>query len=116
MPDIFKTLEQETMWYGQDGYPYRIEDMEQSHRINVVNFLRRRAVHMYERKLWREFRQMEGAPEDVFDQWMTQNERSLPQGPEDWLNSTPLIRALERAIKVYDSIEPDKEALEASRE
>jgi hypothetical protein len=104
------------MWYGQDGFPYKIKEMEQSHRINVVNFLRRRAVQLYDRKTWREFKAMERAPEDVFNQWMAEREWAISQSPEQWLNEQPLIKALERAIKMHDCIEPDKEALEARSE
>jgi hypothetical protein len=105
MHDIFETLQQTEMWYGQDDFPYRIDEMEQSHRYNVRNFLLRRAEHLYNRQVWREFRTMERAPEDVFDAWMAENEHSLPTSPALWLNNTPLMKALEQAIKNHGTID-----------
>lgn len=105
MHDIYETLQQTEMWYGQDDYPYRIDEMEQSHRYNVQNFLRRRAKHLYERSLWREFRSMQGAPEDVFDAWMSENERTLTDKPDQWLERTPFMQALDKAIRDHGTID-----------
>lgn len=105
MPDIIKTLGQTVWWYGQDGFPYRIDQMEQSHRINVVNFLRRRAANLYERYQWRVFRVMQNAPEEVFNEWMRECERTIASDPVEWLNSTPLMKALEKAICDHDTID-----------
>lgn len=105
MHDIFETLEQTEMWYGQDDYPYKLSEMEQSHRINVKNFLERRAQHLYGRGLWREFKMMERAPEDVFDAWMAENENALTGNPVDWLRNRPFMKALEQAIKNHNTID-----------
>lgn len=99
MHDIFETLEQTEMWYGQDDYPYKLDEMEQSHRYNVKNFLERRAEALHTRRLWREFKVMEGAPEDVFDAWMAENESKVMASPSAWLSNTPFMKALEQAIK-----------------
>lgn len=105
MHDIFETLEQTEMWYGQDDYPYKLSEMEQSHRINVKNFLERRAQQLHSRGLWREFKMMERAPEDVFDAWMAENANSITGDPVDWLHSKPFMKALEQAIKNHDTID-----------
>ena len=105
MHDIFETLEQTEMWYGQDDFPYKIAEMEQSHRINVKNFLERRAQQLHSRGLWREFKVMERAPEDVFDAWMAENENSITGDPVDWLHNKPFMKALEQAIKNHDTID-----------
>ncbi len=105
MHDIFETLEQKEMWYGQDDFPYRIDEMEQSHRINVQNFLRRRAAQLYRRRLWAEFKIMERAPEDVFDAWMAENEHSLESNPGEWLDNTPFMQALDKAIRDHGTID-----------
>lgn len=102
---LVEILEQEEMWYGQDGFPYRIEDMEQSHRINVVNFLKRRAQNIYLRHQWAEFMQMYHAPQDVFDSWMSANMYTINDDPEEWLMRRPLIQALQRAIAKHNTID-----------
>jgi hypothetical protein len=105
MPDLLKTLDQEEWWYGQDGYPYKIAGMEQSHRVNVQAFLRRRAKNIYDRHQRREFRIMESAPDDVFNEWMTETERGINSDPVEWLDNTPFMRALGKAIKNANTID-----------
>lgn len=105
MPILLETLEQEEMWYGEDGFPYRIEDMEQSHRINVVNFLRRRAENIYLRHQWVEARMMANAPDDVQDAYDAEMRRTLNDKPEEWLMRRPLIQALQRAIARHNTID-----------
>lgn len=105
MPSLLDTLDQEEWWYGQDGYPYRLAEMEQSHRINVQAFLRRRAKNIYDRHQWHEFRIMESAPDDVFAEWMHESERMVDSDPVEWLNSTPFMQALDRAIRDHDTVE-----------
>lgn len=107
MASVIGVLEQEEMWYGQDGYPYRLSEMEQSHRYNVLRFLRRRAEHLYDRKDWLEFKRMGNAPDDVFESFMRERERSIGCDPLEWLNSRPLVLALERHIRLHESINPD---------
>lgn len=105
MPSLHEVLDQEVMWYGQDGFPYKVAEMEQSHRINVQAFLRRRAKNIYLRHQWLEFHFMQDAPEDVFNAWMRENERTLNSDPEEWLNRTPFMQALERAIKNDNTVD-----------
>jgi hypothetical protein len=109
MPDIFSTLEQEEMWYGQDGYPYRIAEMETSHVYNVVNFLVRRAKALKERYEWRmaQFAATLGGEmaQDDADRAMR---RLIDQAAEDWLENMPLMERLRRELKLRDSITPDQ--------
>lgn len=98
MPSLLDDLEQTEFWYGQDRFPYRIESMEQSHRVNVLAFVRRRAEQIAVARLWREFVTMEGAPDEVLAEWSCQ----LEPDPLDWLNSRPLVRALEAAVAAYE--------------
>lgn len=105
MPNIHETLMQDEMWYGQDGLPYHIDQMEQSHRINVVNFLLRRAASLYKQHQWYEFNIMESAPEDVFNEWLRDTMNTLNDKPEEWLQRTPLMKALDKAIKAHDTID-----------
>lgn len=106
MHDIFETLQQTVMWYGQDDFPYRVDEMEQSHRYNVQNFLRRRAEHLRSRMLWRESRYMtEDTPPEVMAAWLRDNERMLMGSAEDWLNATPFMKALDKAIRDHGTID-----------
>lgn len=104
MPSIIDTLEQTEMWYGQDGLPYKLTEMEQSHRVNVVNFLRRRAGQLQYHSWRLELHYMRNAPDDVADAWG----RELPNSSEEWLENRPLMQELTRLIKLHDSIQPEQ--------
>jgi hypothetical protein len=102
---IIDVLEQDTRWLGQDGFPYLISEMEQSHRINVLRFLERRAEQLYRQKAWRDERILAGAPDEVWGEY--ERQRLLPQDPMRWLASTPCVRALMAAALKDGSIPPD---------
>jgi hypothetical protein len=102
---IIDVLEQDTRWLGQDGFPYLISEMEQSHRINVLRFLERRAEQLYRQKAWRDERILAGAPDEVWSEY--ERQRALPQDPMRWLASTPCVRALMAAALKDGSIPPD---------
>jgi hypothetical protein len=111
MPSILNTLEQEEMWYGQDGFPYRIDEMETSHIYNVLAFLRRRAKNLYDRHTWAEI-----MSDDFEDCPMSEIAvPQVPDKPEEWLERKPLIRKFERLLKLRDSIEPDTLSIEGQR-
>lgn len=99
---IIDVLEQDRRWLGQDGFPYLIEEMEQSHRINVLRFLERRAEQLYRQKAWRDAKEdaryLRDAPDEVWTAWENQQGRELPQDPMEWLKSTPCVRALVSAV------------------
>jgi hypothetical protein len=115
MPSLFDTLEQDEMWYGQDGYPYVVDEMETSHIRNLIGFLQRRADNIYKRHQWHEARLMESAPDDVFDGWMAEQRRAIPSDPLEWLNRRPLMQKLERVLRLRESIEPDSLHLEGAQ-
>lgn len=112
MPSLLETLQQDVMWYGQDGYPYRIDAMEQAHRVNVLAFLRRRATNLHTRWVWREERVMLDAPDQVFNAWYAERCRMIEDHSLEWLNRRPLVRALERAVRLHDSIDAEQLELE----
>lgn len=113
MPHIIDTLEQTEMWYGQDGRPYRVEDMEQSHRVNVLAFLERRARNLMEHARWREHQLiLRNAPDDVFDAYIDQSASSIEGNPEDWLNGKPFVQNLRAVIGRHGAIEPDSLQIE----
>ena len=131
MPSIVETLEQEVFWFGQDGRPYLIESadqsctceypyegapqaghhpncmlmtpvMEQSHRINVLHFLRRRAPQLQAHWVWF-FMKNAAVVSDAIQAQILDN-------PDQWLMRRPFMQALVRAILREGSI--DMELLE----
>jgi len=113
MPHIVDTLEQTKMWYGQDGRPYVVEDMEQSHRVNVLNFLERRARALMEHARWREQQLiLRNAPDDVFDAYIDQCASTIEGNPKDWLASKPFVINLKAVIGRHGAIEPDSLQIE----
>lgn len=110
---IIDTLEQTEWWFGEDGYPHRLTEMEQKHRINVIRMLWRRAAQLYERSIWREEQMLINAPDEVLHHYEAQRARELPASPEEWLRSRPLFQELQRLIRRYDAI--DAEVLELPR-
>lgn len=105
MAILLETLEQEEMWYGEDGFPYHIEDMEQSHRINVVNFLKRRAQNIYLRHQYAEMCMISRAPDDVQMAYEAKMRRLLDDDPVEWLMRRPLMQALQRAISRHNTVD-----------
>jgi hypothetical protein len=114
MPNMIETLEQEEIWYGQDGFPYRVDEMETSHIANVIGFLTRRAHNLYERRLWQERRLMENVPEEIFNEWLREQQNIISSNPDEWLKQRPLIQKLERVLRQRESIAPDMAQLGAS--
>jgi len=102
MPRIIETLEQEEMWYGQDGRPYRVTEMETSHVVNVLAFLRRRADDLARHAAWYEVshaplsRQLE-----IIDRWRGE----LGDDPVAWLERRPLVKALRYELVLRDTVE-----------
>lgn len=101
MPNIIDTLEQTKMWYCQDGMPMTLDEMEPSHKSNVLAFLLRRADNLYRHKVWRDAYLL---GEDIGHQ--------LPQDPVQWLTATPLMQELARRLNEEGSIEPDSLQIE----
>lgn len=105
MPRIVETLRQTEWWYGEDGFPYRVDEMELTHLWNVVNWLTRRADQLRRQHYWAEFIAVNGIDEGcsevsvrlAFREWLRlQNE--IESKPTDWLDRTPLVRALRREL------------------
>jgi hypothetical protein len=113
MPHIIDTLEQTEYWYGQDGRPYVVAEMEQSHRVNVLAFLERRARSLMEHARWREQSMiLRHAPDDVFDAYIDQCASSIEGNPEDWLDSKPFVQNLRAVIGRHGALEQDSLQIE----
>lgn len=102
MPRIIETLEQEEMWYGQDGLPYRIKEMELSHVVNVLAFLRRRADDLVRHEAWY---QVNHAPLDeqraILERWR----HVIQDDTAAWLERRPLIKALKYELLLRDTVD-----------
>jgi hypothetical protein len=96
MPNIVNTLKQSEFWYAQDGMPYRLADMEPSHRHNVLAFLKRRATDLYAHMLW----QASDAVEEDLGAMI-----AITEDPEEWLSRTILVQELERLIRLDGSVD-----------
>lgn len=107
MPNIVDTLKQDEMWYAQDGMPFRLTDMEPSHRFNVLAFLSRRAKNLMAHRDWQE---LLGAPDEIIDQWAHQ----IDEDPQKWLARQPLVQELVRLCRIDGSI--DGELVETKEE
>lgn len=111
MPRIIETLEQEELWYGQDGRPYRVVEMETSHVVNVLAFLRRRADDLVRHEAWYEVNR---APLDeqraILERWRG----VIQDDPAAWLERRPLIKALKYELLLRTS--DDGEVLEPRAE
>lgn len=105
MPRLLDTLEQEEMWYGEDSFPYRIEEMETGHIKNVIAFLQRRAENIYKRHRYLE-ECAAIALGEPFDEWNSGPIR-IDSNPLEWLNNRPLLQKLVRTLRLRESIEPD---------
>lgn len=105
MPSIIKTLEQGEMWYGEDGYPYHIEDMDQDHRWNVLRMLKRRARQLLKQKLFAElyggsrYQTVAEIEADI------KAKNLLLSDPQVWLSERPFVIALEKAIRNHGTID-----------
>jgi hypothetical protein len=108
VPSIIDTLNQEVMWYAQDGLPTPLESMDPGHMANLYHYLLRNADRLYQHKIWKEIRDS-GSAEEVLAAYTQQQ---LPPGPEAWIRSTPFFLALYRRMRNHGSINPDSLAIE----
>lgn len=96
-------LHQDKEWIDADGHRWRIEDMESSHRRNLLRFLRRRAGHLASKDAMI----MSCGPmapcgdmatmacEDATD-WMMDH-------PRAWLETTALVTRLRSIVEAEDA-------------
>ena len=92
---ILKILMQETVWLTADGVYIPIEMMDQTHRRNTLAYLQRRAPYLktyIDQVALRENRQPEAR-------------RFIGMDPLEWVNSTPFVRALEKAIRDHGALD-----------
>jgi hypothetical protein len=106
---IIDALDQERFWVGTDGRRHELSTMHQEHRLNLLEWLRRRAEplarerdrHVHERGL---------TPDD---------DPLLFASPDEWIEQSPFTRALKAAIAIEDALNEvegdDADALDALR-
>lgn len=101
-------LEQDKIWITRDGRVLKLEDMELSHRRNVLRILERRAISFH----WRAFMHyfvfpLGGRPNgelsnSVFDR---AEDEFLEKKPIVWLREQPLVRRLRTLVDEDDARE-----------
>jgi hypothetical protein len=90
---MIQVLEQTEMWYGEDGFPYKITEMETRHLENVIRFLARQSKNLFARKLYT----ATGGVRDIVGvelQLDGDNPAMMQQMADEWLKSRPLLRAM----------------------
>jgi hypothetical protein len=93
---IIDVLDQDVFWIGQDGLRHELVTMHQEHRLNLLERLRRDCESLA-RQRDRLLHEREGLrPVDV--------RRSYPSAA-DWIENSPLVRALKVAIALHDVID-----------
>jgi len=114
MPKIIETLRQNEWWYGQDGFPYRLAEMDASHIWNVINFLGRRVSQLRMQHYWDEFLELNDICDDevgprtheAFHEWL-RRQNEIEGIPLDWLNATPLVRELRHQLALRATTDGD---------
>jgi hypothetical protein len=91
-------LDQDKIWQTRDGMPIPLERMDPGHRSATLAFLRRRADYLAEAYAFCELRTFANAPDEVFTDWISQNERALKDGAQAWLERRPLIQRLVQLV------------------
>ncbi len=99
--NVIETLEQEEWWFGRDGQPHRVAEMNQEYRLTLLAFLRRRADDLRRQRLWYELYGIDTAP-STRARWVRE---LATRTALDWLNDRPLVRALERAVARHDALD-----------
>lgn len=95
------TIEQDVTWITRDGRALKLEDMEPSHRRNVLRMLERRAVGLNQLAFRRYFVfPLGGAPTSDGASMMFEHamDQFIEQHPSDWLREQPLVRRLRTLV------------------
>lgn len=111
---IIDVLEQDKIWRGQGGMPYKIDEMAISHRMNVLWWLGERAHQLYAQKAWEEEKYLHNAPDEVLRAYESESAHRIPQDPVQWLVGTPFVRALVASIRRDGAVLPDFLEIEGS--
>lgn len=101
---IIDVLDQDVFWIGQDGLRHELTTMDQEHRLNLLEYLRRncdRLAHQRDRLL----REREGLNEA--------DTRRLYPSALVWIETSPFVRALKVAIAMHDAL--DGEVVDAQQ-
>jgi hypothetical protein len=103
-PGLVPTLEQTTWWFGQDGRPYQVADMDVEHLRNLLAYLRRHASRLRDhRRWWESYHTTES--EDALR--ARQSRELADRSDADWLRDRPLVRALEAELRRRDAVDAE---------
>lgn len=88
-------FDQDKIWRDIHGYSWKLEEMESSHRSNLIRFLERSAERFHIRwEIWHMFSApilMYGDFDDSVLPWDPEDD---PDRPMEWLTETPLYQRL----------------------
>lgn len=102
--NYFDLLEQDEVWFTEDGTPIPLPDMDPDHRSNLIGFLIRNAF-AYKMAYWWSIPlpRMNGemAQLDTEQAWEEWSEEVLYKDPVEFIQGTALYKALE-------ALEPSK--------
>lgn len=103
-----RLLFQDEIWVAKDGRQIRLTDMDSSHRINLLGFLRRRAVHLQKAAYYHHCMFGLGSVEDPSDGvWAAQveAEHEFFRSPEEWVELQPLVIKLREWVDATTATE-----------
>jgi hypothetical protein len=92
-------LDQDEYWITADQVRIPLEEMDDSHRRNVLNLLVRRAPYTMKMYYLKESQLMWDAPDDVFHQWSAEAMQEINDSPEQWIERRPLIKKLRQLVE-----------------
>jgi hypothetical protein len=97
--DLIVLLHQDEWWRPKIGPPIRLEDMEQSHRYNLYQFLRRNAERLPDAHFSYWLYCTSGLDMDKDYAWDILNDlerefETIVRDPQRWLANTPFMRKL----------------------
>lgn len=105
-------LDQAEVWFDRDGVEHRLGDLDLSHKVNILRFLKRRAPRLkfgYELRLATGVQPSGEAATDGFHQMLDQ----LAEQPTDeWFEQLPLVVELRRQVAAADHVEVREEDLQ----
>lgn len=97
-PPRVHPLDQDRVWQTADGRTMRLEDMSPSHRVNVVNLIKRQALQLAVGYWWSIWTSPLAPQGDMAQLAVEQEERAALDDPVAFVMRSPLVQRLTRLI------------------
>lgn len=99
-------LHQNKEWIDRSGKRWKLEDMESSHRSNLLAFLRQRALSLaFKDTMLEEISPLAPGGDMALDAMYEAQDWRL-QNPKEWLEQTPLVKRLVELVAEDDTYDP----------